>query len=84
MITDGDRKYMVQTLTMLMTHIQRPSLRHCLIVSKALHAKFKFLGDDISEVLYIVISFFLICHCKILGTGLYKIGPIEIIVRQDL
>lgn len=57
MITDGDRKYMVQTLTtMLMTHIQRPSLRHCLIVSKALHAKFKFLGDDISEViLYIVI-----------------------------
>ena len=41
---------------MLMTHIQCPSLRHCLIVSKALHAKFKFLGDDISEViLYIVI-----------------------------
>ena len=52
MITDGDRKYMVQTLkTMLMTHIQRPSLRHCLIVSKALHAKFKFLVDDISEVI---------------------------------
>ena len=52
---------MVQTLTtMFMTHIQRPSLRHCLIVSKALHANFKFLGDDISEViLYIVILIFL-------------------------
>ena len=33
-----------------MTYVQRPSLRHCLAVSKAIHSKFSFLGDDTSEV----------------------------------
>jgi hypothetical protein len=49
-LTDGDRKYMVQTLTvMLMSMVQRPSLRHCLIVSQAVHKKYPFLGDETSE-----------------------------------
>ena len=52
-LTDSDRKYMVQTLaTMLMSYVQRPSLKDSLVVSKALHAKFKFLGDESSEVNY--------------------------------
>lgn len=51
-LTDSDRKYIVQTLaTMLMTYVQRPSLSDCLVVSKALHGKFKFLGDESSEVI---------------------------------
>ena len=55
-LTDSDRKYMVQTLTtMLMTYVQRPSLSDCLVVSKALHRKFKFLGDESSEVIVIEI-----------------------------
>lgn len=42
---------MVQTLgTVLMCHKTKPSLNDCLSVSKALHAKFKFLGDESSEV----------------------------------
>lgn len=46
-LTDADRKYMVQTLaTVLMTKIERPTMTDCLQVSKALHKKFKFLGSD--------------------------------------
>ena len=46
-LTDPDRKYMVQTLaTLLMTHIQKPAMKHCLAVSQALHRKFTFLGSD--------------------------------------
>lgn len=46
-LTDTDRKYMVQTLsTVLMTRVERPTLTECLQVSKALHTKFKFLGSD--------------------------------------
>ena len=38
---------MVQTLaTMLMTHVQRPSLQHCRIVAKALTTMYEFLKDD--------------------------------------
>lgn len=38
---------MVQMLaTMLMTHVQRPSLQHCRIVAKALTAMYEFLKDD--------------------------------------
>ena len=38
---------MVQTLaTILMTHVERPTMTNCLQVSKALHEKFKFLGSD--------------------------------------
>ena len=47
MLTDTDRKYIVQTLaTMLMTHIQRPTLQHCGVVAKALVTMYPFLGDD--------------------------------------
>ena len=46
-LIDSDRKYVVQTLaTMLMTHIQRPSLQQCGIVAKALVGKYNFLKDD--------------------------------------
>lgn len=46
LLTDTDRKYVVQTLaTMLMTHIQRPSLHHCSIVAKSLIKKHEFLKD---------------------------------------
>ena len=45
-LTDADRKYVVQTLaTMLMTHIQRPSLQHCGIVARALVKMYTFLVD---------------------------------------
>ena len=45
--TDSDRKYMVQTLaTMLMTHVQRPSMQQCGIVAKALVGMYSFLKDD--------------------------------------
>lgn len=38
---------MVQMLaTMLMTHVQRPSLQHCRIVAKALTKMYEFLKDD--------------------------------------
>ena len=46
LLTDCDRKYVVQTLaTVLMTHVQRPSLSDCDIVAKALVHKFSFLND---------------------------------------
>jgi len=46
LLTDCDRKYVVQTLaTVLMTHVQRPSLSDCDIVAKALVRKFSFLND---------------------------------------
>ena len=45
-LTDSDRMYIVQTLaTMLMTHVQRPSLSQCGIVGKALVEKYKYLKD---------------------------------------
>ena len=51
-LTEKDRKYMVQTLaTVLMTEVPRPTTKDCNVVSKALHAKFTFLGgDESSEV----------------------------------
>ena len=46
-LTDTDRRYMVQTLaTVLMTHIQRPSLADCEVVALSLVEKFNFLNDD--------------------------------------
>ena len=49
--TDGDRKYMVQTLaTVMMYHKTKPCMDDCLLVSRALHTKFRFLGDQSSEV----------------------------------
>ena len=56
---------MVQTLAkMLMSYVQRPTLRDCLVVSKAVHEKFKFLGDESSEVitlLYVAFHYSYIC-----------------------
>ena len=58
LLIDPDRKYMVQTLaTMLMSYVQRPSLKDCLVVAKALHAKFTFLGDESSEVKLLILLF---------------------------
>ncbi len=46
-LTDSDRRYAVQTLaTMLMTHVQRPTLSDCDIVAKSLVAKYGFLTDN--------------------------------------
>ena len=46
-LKDSDRRYMVQTLaTLLMSHVPKPSISDCLIVCKALHAKFPFLKED--------------------------------------
>lgn len=78
-LTDSDRKYMVKTLaTMLMTYIQRPSLSNCLVVSKALHKKFTFLGDEDSEVMLIRSMNFwalILCKYRILGSGSYTTEP---------
>ena len=50
-ITESDRKYMVQTLTiLLMTYKSKPSLSDCLIVSRSLYEKFQSLGDEGSQV----------------------------------
>lgn len=53
-LTEQDCKYMVQTLgTLLMTHVHKPSMTHCLVVSQALHRKFTFVGtDESSEVFH--------------------------------
>ena len=50
-LTDADRKYMVQTLaTMLMLYVSDPSLKHCGVAAKALITTFDFLKDDESDV----------------------------------
>lgn len=44
-----DRKYMVRVLaTVLLTYVQKPSMRHCEIVAKALLRKFPFLQEYVS------------------------------------
>ena len=48
----------------MMTHKIQPSMNDCLMVSQALHMKFKFLGDESSKVgagcqLYNVVTEFL-------------------------
>ena len=46
-LTDSDRKYVVQTLaTMLMTYVQKPSLNDCGIIAKSLLHEYPFLKDD--------------------------------------
>ena len=46
---------MVQTLaTMMMIHVQNPSLSDCKAVSQSLYDKFRFLGDESSEVIYML------------------------------
>ena len=46
-LTDSDRKYVVQTLaTMLMTYVQRPSLNDCGVVAKSLLQTYHFLKDN--------------------------------------
>ena len=47
LLTDTDRKYVVQTLaTVLMTQIQRPSMKDCQVVAQSLIAAHPFLKDD--------------------------------------
>ncbi len=46
-LTDGDRKYVVQTLaTVLMTYIQKPTLDNCRNVAKSLLSAYPFLKDE--------------------------------------
>ena len=46
-MTNTDRRYMVQTLAMvLMMHIQCPPLADCEVVALSLVEKFNFLNDD--------------------------------------
>ena len=45
-LCEDDRKYMVHVLaTVLLTHVQKPSTRHCEAVGKALVRKFPFLKE---------------------------------------
>lgn len=47
LLTGQDRKYVVQTLvTVMMTHVQRPTLSECGIVAKSLIEKYNFLSDE--------------------------------------
>lgn len=47
LLTDTDRKYDVQTLaTVLMTQVQKPSMKDCGVVAKSLIAAHPFLKDD--------------------------------------
>lgn len=62
-LTDTDRKYVVQTLaTMLMTYLPRPSLHHCSTVAKALIRKYNFLkdsdGDGEVHIIGVIIAYF--------------------------
>lgn len=46
-LTDGDRRYVFQTLaTMPMTHVQHSSLSECNTVAKSLVTKYTFLNDS--------------------------------------
>lgn len=47
MLTESDRKYIVQTLSTMVTHAQRPSLHECGVVAQSLVGKYRFLkGED--------------------------------------
>ena len=49
-LTDDDRKWIVRTMsTILMTHVQRPTMADCNVVARALVDKWKFLADDEGE-----------------------------------
>lgn len=53
-----DRKYIVRVLaTVLLTHIQRPSKRHCEVVAKSLIRKFPFLKEYVSKCSLSVLHF---------------------------
>lgn len=48
-----DRKYIVRVLaTVLLTHVQKPSKKHCEVVAKALVRKFPFLKEYVSMCLF--------------------------------
>lgn len=48
-LTDDDHKYMCRVLaTVLQTYVQRPSLKQCENVAKALIRKFPFLKEHVS------------------------------------
>ena len=49
-VTDDDCKWIVRTMsTILMTHVQGPTMANCNIVARALVDKSKFLADDEGE-----------------------------------
>lgn len=46
-LTDSDRKYIVQTLaTVMMTYTTKPTMHQCSEVAKALVEQYQFLKDD--------------------------------------
>lgn len=68
-MTDSDRKYVVQTLaTMLMTYMQKPSMKHCGIVAKVLIAKFPFLKDDDGDGEVSCTSNVCVCDISVVNT----------------
>ena len=64
---------MVQTLaTMIMSYVLNPSTQDCLLVAKSLHAKFPFMKQDGSEVIftkYTVRCYPHITYLRRLGSG---------------
>ena len=49
--TDDDRKYKCCVLgTVLQTYVQRPSIKHCEIVAKAVVRKFPFIKEYVSYI----------------------------------
>ena len=55
--TDDDRKYMCRVLaTVLQTHVQRPSIKQCEIVAKALVRKFPFFVSFVCQIAFLSIS----------------------------
>lgn len=67
-LTDGDRKYIVQVLaTMMMTHVQKPSLSECGEVAKSLVSEFTFLKDDEGDgEVYYCYNFLMHYMCMVL------------------
>lgn len=57
-VCTDDRKYIVRVLaTVLLTHVQKPSMRQCEIVAKALVRKFPFLKEHVSVLQFYMSAF---------------------------
>ena len=72
-LNDSNRKYMCRVLsTVLQTYVQKPSMKHCEIVAKALVRKFPFLKEYVSylssvPMWYILYEFLdcYLCQCEL-------------------
>ena len=62
----GDRKYIVHVLaTILLTHVQKPSMRQCEVVAKALVRKFPFLKEYVSIAILFSYNYILLLYACI-------------------